>query len=401
MRSKLLVWLALAILLVGTVSALGIAPGHTDIIFEPNAQQTVKLKLVNTGGQELQVVLYADGELAPYISFEQPLIQFSQGEEEKYANYTIKLPTSFDKQGPHTADIVARGLPPPSKPGEKGMSASVAIASKLNVMVPYSGSYAEINLFSPSFEQGKESNFVVEVRNLGTEDLLQAQLVIDVLGPLNNRITLLKSGSFNLASKQSKIVPIKWTPDIGLGNYKAVATLIYNGVNAKDEKTFTIGNLGIEIVDISVKDFKLGNIAMFNIMLQNNWNENISGVYGDITIKDDSGKKYTNFKTASVNLGQGDKQPIQAYWDTKTVGPGKYKLDVILNYLGKSSEKIFDILVSLDKIDTNLGGMAITEQEKTKGFLVYGIYLVIFLLIITIIIVIKILIALKKLKVKK
>ena len=399
MRPKLLVWLMLAILLASTAYGLGIAPGHTDIIFEPNAQQTVKLKLLNQEGQEFQVMLYADGELAQYVSFDQPLIQFSQGETEKYASYTLSLPASFDKQGLHTADIVARALPPASKSGETGMSATVAIISKLNVMVPYSGKYAEITLFSPNFEQGKESNFAVQVKNLGTEDILKGQIVLDILGPTGNKLETLTSDSFALPSKQNQIIPIKWTPDLGSGNYKVVASLIYDGGNARDERQFTIGELTIDIIGITVKDFKLGGIAMFEIMLENKWNEAVPGVYGQVSVKDDSGKTYTDFKTASVDLDQNEKQPIQAYWDTKSVGPGKYKLDIILNYLGKTSEKVFDILVSADRIDTSLGGMAVAQTGTAKEPMLQAIYIVIFLLIVMI--VINILIFLRRSKAKK
>ena len=61
-------------------------------------------------------------------------------------------------------------------------------------------------------------------------------------------------------------------------------------------------------------------------------------------------------------------------------------LDVVLNYLGKSSEKIFDILVSADKIDTNLGGMAVSESQKRNEPVLQGIYVLTFLVVLLIII---------------
>jgi hypothetical protein len=378
--------LLFAILLVSAVLAIGIAPGHVDLLFEPGSEQRVTLKLLNQEKEEMQVVLYAQGELAPYISFDTTNIVFSPAETEKYAYYTIKTPSKFDRQGTHTANIVALAMPISGNSEGVGMGANVAIVSKLNLIVPYSGKYAELTLFSPNFEEGMPSNFAVEVRNLGTEDLFSGQVVIDIYGPTNSKIATLTGDSFQLASKQSMVVAIDWTPDIGPGNYRAVASLVFDGGNAKDEKAFSIGQFAIEIADITVRDFKLGGIAMFDILLENRWNERIPGVYGVVEVRDEAGKTYTQFKTASVDIGSKEKNTIQAYWDTKSVGPGKYKLDIVLNYLGKQSEKIFDIRVSADKIDTSLGGMAVTETAQAKEPVLQGIYILTFLVIVLIVI---------------
>lgn len=374
------------LVLVSAASAFGIAPGNVDLVFEPNSVQTVKLKILNPERQEMQVMLYAQGELASYISFDQPSISLTSSETEKYAYYTIKNPAEFEKQGTHSANIVAVSMPVSKGSNGVDMSANIAIISKLSLMVPYSGKYAEITLFSPTFEEEQSNNFAVEVRNLGTQDILSGQVVIDIYGPTNNKITTLNGENFLLASKQSRIITIDWTPDIGPGNYKAIATLIYDGENTKDEKTFAVGQYAIDVVDITVKDFKLGGIAMFDILLENRWNERIPGVYGMVEIRDDSGKVYTQFKTAAVDIGSNEKSTIQAYWDTKTVGPGKYKLDLVLNYLGKQSEKVFDIMVSADKIDTNLGAMAVGESGKKAEPVLQGIYVLTFLVVILIII---------------
>jgi methionine-rich copper-binding protein CopC len=387
---RAIIWLMLAMLIISTVAsaaqAKGIAPGHVDVTFEPGSEQKIKLKILNQDRQEFQAVLYAEGELAQYVTFDESIIPFTPDDTEKYAYYTLKLPASFEQQGLHTANIVARAVPISSKTGGTSMSANVAIISKLNVMVPYSGKYAEITLFSPNFEQGKASNFAVEVRNLGTDDILNAQLVIDIYSPTNTKLQTLTGDSFQLAAKQNKIVTLDWDPQLNSGNYLAVADLIYDSSNAKDQKPFTIGQFAIDIVDITVKDFKLGGIAMFGIMLENKWNEKIPGVYGQVSVKDESGKTYTEFKTASVDLNEYAKQPIQAYWDTKSVGPGRYKLGVNLNYLGKQSERVFDIVVSADRIDTNLGGMAVTENTKEKEPLLQGVYILTFAVIVLIII---------------
>jgi hypothetical protein len=378
------IWMMILLLLSTNALALGLAPGHVDITFEPNGQHRNTLKILNNDKADIQVILYVEGELAPYLKLDDSIITMMADEPEKYTSYTLTLPNSFEKQGLHTSNIVARAIPM-AKGSDATMSATVAIASQINVMVPYSGKYSEITLFSPNFEFGKESNFAVEARNLGTEDTLDAQVIIEIFGPMNNKITTLSSDKFQLQSKQKQLVTLKWNPDIGLGNYRAVASLVYSGGSARDERQFSIGKFTIDIVDITVKDFKLGGIAMFDIMLENRWNEKIPGVYGTVSVKDANGKSYTSFKTATVDLNDNEKQSIQAYWDTKSVGPGSYKLDIVLSYLGQQSEKVFDIIVSTDKIQTNLAGQVVSAEQKSTSPVLQGIYILTFLVIALII----------------
>jgi len=365
-------------------SVLDIAPSYVDVIFEPSLEKTVQLKVINNDHKDFDAVVYAEGELAEYITIGNPTIRLSKDEDSKIISYKVNLPKSFEKQGLHEANVVVREIPKETKEGTT-ITANLAVVSKLRVMVPYKGKYAEIKLFVTDFKQNKESNFTVEVRNLGTEDILEAKAVIDIYGPLNNKLATITSNKASIESKDKEILIAKWTPKLGSGSYHAVATLIYDGLNTKDEKSFTIGTLKLDIILISVSNFKLGGIAKFDIFVENNWSIETPNVYAETTVKDEKGKIYTQFKTASVDIPAFGRQKLNASWDTAKVIPGPYKFDIVLNYLGQKTEKVFDIMVEYDKITASLVGQVTGVEEEKKPAVLKSIYILIFLVIILII----------------
>ncbi len=384
MKLKPILLMIVMIVLANQTYALGIAPSSSDVIFEPRLEKTIQLKVINNIHQDFDAVVYAEGTLAEYITIENPTISLSKDQDSKIISYRLNLPKKLKKQGIHEAKIVVREIPKKTKGGTT-ITTAVAVVSKLKVIVPYKGKYAEIKLFVTNFKQNKESNFAVEVINLGTQDILEAKAVIDIYGPLNNKLETITSDKTSVKSKDKEILTVKWTPRLGSGSYHAVATLLYDDLNTKDEKSFTIGKLKLDIVSISVTGFKLGGIAKFDILVENDWNMEIPGVYAETTVKDDNGKIYTQFKTASADIPDFGKQELNAYWDTAKVIPGAYKFDIILNYLNQKTEKVFDIIVEYDKITATLVGKVISAEEEEKPALVKSVYILIFLVVILII----------------
>jgi methionine-rich copper-binding protein CopC len=306
------------------------------------------------------------------------------------------MPSQFSRQGLYEGNIVIRVIPKEAKPGETSITATVAVISKLSVMVPYSGKYVTARLFVPMFEPNKESKFAVDVSNLGTEDAEKVKAIIDIYGPLNDKLSTVVSEEATLKSKEKKMIIVPYTPNLRPGNYKAVVTVIADEFNAKDERAFSLGTISVNVDGITVDNFKLGGIARFDILLENVWNEKIPDVYGEVSILDKSGNVYTKFKTASVDIDSFEKQELQAYWDTAKVTPGEYKLSIALQYLGQSSEKVFDILVSMNEIKTSLVGKVVAAESKDKNIILTAIYILTALVII--LIVLNVLIYFRKLK---
>ena len=331
------------------LSGLGVAPSSIDIIFSPNSQHLINLTIINNENKDMTLVIYAEGELAQYISIQEPLIQMSSSEAQRKTVYMINLPDKLEKQGRYETNIVIMGIPKKHEE-ETPENDSLMVTSKLKVFVPYTGKYAEIEIVAPHFELNKQSNFDIEVNNLGTEKILTGYVVINVYGPLNNKLKTLIGKDFSLDSKQKIAVIIPWAPDIGSGEYVAEATLVYDEFNTKDRKPFTLGELSIEIESISVENFRLGGIAKFDIILANNWNTQIPEVYVVTTITDSQGKECLSHKKTLTNISEFWKESFEVNWDTTKTIMSSYKMDIALNYLGKTSSKLFDIKLEQNRI---------------------------------------------------
>ena len=396
MKIKPLLLIIVIIALANQAYALGITPSHVDVVFEPGLEKTIQLKVINDNNKKFDALIYPEGELEEYITIENPKISLSKDQDSKIISYKIKLPKEFEKRGTHNANIVIREIPEEAE-GKTTVTASIAISSRLNVIVPYEGKYAEIKLFVPKFSLGESSDFSIQVKNLGTEKITEAQAVVEIFNPLDKSIAIVKSEKISINSKQETILTASWIPDTGLGEYYAIATLIYDNLNTKDIKSFTIGELSPDIISISVDNFKLGGIAKFDILVENNWNEELKDVFAETAVKDKKGETYSNFKTSSVDIPSFGKQELNAYWNTSKVIPEAYEFWITLYYLGYKKEKIFNIIVENDKIISSIMGRAVGEHEKmsilesvnTLAILIVGLIIINIVVVVIIVRVLK------------
>lgn len=152
------------------------------------------------------------------------------------------------------------------------------------------------------------------------------------------------------------------------GEYTAKLTLYYSGKTFTLEKKFNVGTLFVDIVTIEVQDFSLGEIAKFNIYLQNKWNKKLTGVTADMQILDMNGRQYTQYTTPTFSLEPEVVGKTEGYWDTKDVQAGTYELKLLLHYFGKVFEKSFMMQVNLNSIDVNMGvGYVVAAKDHIEN----------------------------------
>lgn len=351
------------LLLLATVQALGVVPSSQEFVFTPDKVVSYQIKVLNNDGRERQVVFYTEGELSSYISLDASAMVFEEGETEKYLTVTLEQPSSFAAQGRREGRIIAREIP---QAGGQ-ITATLTVASKLFVVVPYAGTYAESKLFVSTFEQGKQGTFVVELNNLGENDIAQAQAFIKVFNPQSGEeVASLMSGEVRVPKKTKQLINVYWTPSIPKGLYKAVATITYDGQVAEDQKVFTLGSQSIVIDSITVSDFSLGGIARFDVLLRNEWSDTIDDVYAEVEVLKGS-DKYASSTTQTVDIEPLGTRLVNAYWDTQNVVPGSYDLKVSLFYQGQVTEKTFPITVRQDAIDTGFTGQVISSGVSNSS----------------------------------
>lgn len=379
--------LALLILHASLASAFEVIPAYKEITFIPGSHETVEVLIKNNHDRNINLFAYIEGPLAQYIEIQESLISVPSSSE-KLFKYTISMPDSFAKQGLHESKLVLREIP---QSNSDTISSSVAISSKIKLVVPYHGKYLESRLIIPDFHPEKPNSFAVELNSLGTEWIEDAKTVISIYGPLNNRIATITSDPVSLEPGEKKMVFIQWTPKVGFGVYRAVATTIYGSKNSVSEKRFTIGEPTLAILGISVDKFKLGNIAKFNILVENQWNQPVEKAFARMAVRDEEGKVYTTFKSSFEDIPAYGQQEFKAYWDTNKVSVGTYYLGIAIEYAEKATTAVYEVFVDTDNIDVLSTGLVSADTEEKSSAVRIGVIVVISLLVVVILLAVKIL----------
>lgn len=80
----------IGLMLVSSGLAIGIAPANTEVVFEPNKDQTLEFRVYNTEHKALTATITANGSLAEYLTIDTPRISFLETERSKTISVTIQ-----------------------------------------------------------------------------------------------------------------------------------------------------------------------------------------------------------------------------------------------------------------------------------------------------------------------
>ena len=370
MKNNILFAVALMIFLVLTISnvlAIGITPGRVTLNFEPSLQKTIEFKVLNNEHKDMKVLFGITGELADYIDLSSKSVDFTASEESKTFSYTVTLPATL-ASGSREVKIAAAELPPEGLGEGVYIGATVVVTSQLLVKVPYPYKYAEIKLSARQSEVNGTTVFYVEVDNLGQHDLVDMQATIEILSGTNEKLAIIKTDSRTIMAGKKGELKAEWKAEVNAGDYRAVASLVYDdGKIASSEKVFSVGTLQVDVVDISVKNFRLGDIAKFDITVENKWNSAVKDVYAQLKIINEQNQEIANVKTASLDIPQLGRQVLTAFWDTAGIREGTYSGKLLLNYANKVVERELKTEIALNSIKVEIVGAGITARATGVG----------------------------------
>lgn len=364
LNKKVLILLLTSILLVTTVSALGITPGRTTIEFKPGLEKTVEFSVVNSDGKDINLVVLIQGELNQSISVSEVAFSMSASESEKKLFYKINLPNDLEP-GLRTAEVVVIQLPEKSGTSDAFMGAAMGVATQIHVNVPYPGKYAEaaLNVIGPD-SQGV-INFAIPVVSRGELDLVKVKAVIDIYSALNEKITTLNTNEVGVLSGERKEIAATWNPTVLPGKYRAVATLIYDEQTRTLEKEFNVGQRTLEIQSVEVNNFKLGEIAKFEILVENKWGEAIRDVFAEMLVYNNKGETIAQIKSPNYNINPLEKALMITFWDTGGVRVGTYNSELFLRFGQESSQ--YPLKLEVSERDINVVGVGYVISEDEGG----------------------------------
>ena len=373
------------ILLLPAISSLGISPGRTSIDYESGLEKEVEITILNNEHKNIEVRLYStlqDG-LGTLTLFEDSL-EFLPSEDKKTVRYKLAFPTEQTelKPGLHVGEIVAVQIP---KFSEKDtfIGATVAVVSQLYVYVPCPGKCIEIGLDVLDAETNGTATFIVPVINRGKLGIGDARAIIDIYNLDFEKKATIQTDSLSIEPGARTELSAKWNVDLNSGNYLAKVTVIYDGESKNFEKEFSVGDKLLEIESIFVNDFRLGEIAKLQILVENRWNQDLEDVFANLLVFNDRDQVMADIKTASENVPSLSKKTLVAYWDTVGVEEGEYDGKLLVKYGKKSTDKNLILKITEDSLD--IFGVGYTIQPKGgKGFDVTTILLVVIILLILI-----------------
>jgi hypothetical protein len=349
---NVLILLVFILLFVSSVDALGVTPARKIIDFEPGLEQTVEFNIVNSDSKSMKVAVYAEDIFeGGYVKIGTPEIIFSSEDDRKKANYTFGLPEEFKIPGQQFAKIVVREIP--MGVGEiEGtvIGASVAVVHQLRVDVPFPGKYAVAELKITETGLTDRIDFVTSLINLGIEDIDSATGIIEIFDSFSyEKVATLETGSFSVKSGDKKEIAIVWNENVEVGRYYAKLKVNYDGKVAEADRDFTVGTRMVELLYIFAKNFKLGEIAKFNILVENKWPDNIHDVYTEFLISQLS-SEVANFKSATEDIEGESTKELTAYWDTEGVEEGEYDAKITLRHDDEKLEMDVKTLITANSI---------------------------------------------------
>ena len=363
----------LSLLCIKDANALGISPGRKTIDFEPNSEKDVTLTVFNNERRDFTATIFIRGELGSYIELGETMLKFSSEDSEKSFDYRIRLPEKIDKPGSHQAEIVVSEISEAEGGEDIVIGALVAVVSQLDVKVPYPGKYAVASLDIVSTKPNEEVKFFIRVSNLGEEDIENARAIITILDQNDNEVAKINTDSKEIKAKDRKELMGRWAANVSLGEYKAIAAVYYDDLATMVEGSFTLGDFFLNPLDISVKNFKLGQIAKFNILMENLANRRIEDAAAQLILLDENENKIMDIKSMPDEIEALSKKELIAYWDTENIKEGTYVGKIILSYEDKKSEMRIRTKVSEDKIETEIMGITglvigVEEPEEVSAF---------------------------------
>jgi len=363
---NILLALVLLIVLASNVIALGITPARTTLDFSPGLEKTVSFSVLNSEQKNANLVVYVQGELNGSISLKETSINMLSSEESKQMSYDIKLPEELSP-GLHTAEVVVLQLPEKSN-NNAYVGAALGVATQIHVFVPYPGKYAEADLNIVNAEKNGEATFVIPVVSRGDLDLVNVRANIDIYTKLNEKVATFNTNEISVNSGERKEIVAKWKADVPIGSYRAVATLIYDGESLTLEKEFSVGSASLELQQISVNDFSLGEIAKIEMLVENKWTEPMQGVYTETEVFNSKGQVMADFKSPTYNIQPLNKVVLVSYWDTAGVKQGQYDANLYLRYGEKSTNNKMQLKVSQNTLEFVGLGYVISENRSSgKG----------------------------------
>jgi hypothetical protein len=310
--------------------ALLLQPPRIEINFQPNLEINCDYKVKSTEGP-IDVFMRAEGVLNESIKITQKKAHLEPGVWHDF-KCKITLPSELEP-GLHENWVVVTT----SSPG--GMIGGITgVAMQLFVRVPYPGKFLEGKFEATDAKVDEDVNFKIKLISRGNQIIDKIKGAINIINPGNETIGTINLDEISMEPGATRELKTKWKTGAP-GIYTALANIDYDGKLLNLKTRFNVGDLIIEIVNVTAEDVKQGDIATITTEIQSKWNDRLDNVYTIASIKDLEGREVGNTKSESITVESWGGRKIPNYWDTSNIDIGQYDINVTLYYTNKIDSK--------------------------------------------------------------
>lgn len=380
MQKRLILYLLAIILISQLVLSLGIRPAKKYFEFMPNEAVDGSFRIINNDNKNLELFIYAEGDLGQYIELEEENIVFSDSEKE--LSYKINFPSQLPP-GSTTGEIVVTESTPLTAADGTQVTAKLKVVYQIIVKTAAPDSYLTAELeITPADEK---IDFLTTVENRGKADIkeLTNKINIEDNGKL---IKNLETEKISLAANEKKELLAKLdtlkenTKTLQNGHYQATASISYDNQVLEIIKEFNIGKPAISLNYLD-QYFVTGKINEFNVEFQNDWNTQRKEIYADIILFENN-KQIWSTRTVSFDIGSWSSKKITSFLDARNIQPGEYKVDMIIQN-GENIDKISKQVFIMTESDYNRQGK---EKGTSTTTLLVIAFIVLFITVIVVLI---------------
>ncbi len=298
-------------------------------LFSPDTTIPFSYVLLSDQRVDNLYTVFAEGELKQYVTFAKTEFRMEKGTAETISG-TINLPASLAPPGEHYAKIcVVEECP------QQGMvcgRASVCAVHSFKVLHP--GIMPLISFIAKDTNQDTPANFIVNIENIGLEQINKASGRVEVLNINKERLgtVTLTEKSIPSNSKES-LTGVFDTKGLLPGNYSATAFVGCDNIETVLNASFRIGDLNIKIKGYT-KELETGGIKRFIVSVESGWNDPLD-IYAKIKIYD--GENEVNTQSPTVKLQPWQTMDIESFIDTSKFTDKEYDVKIEVFYAEKKA----------------------------------------------------------------
>lgn len=330
------------------VLAVGIGSGSSLnklIDFKPGLKQTFSYFIVADAPWAMDYILFVEGPLAQYFTLSESRFEKLFLGTSRSFTATMNLPTEKPLAGLHDTQICVENGE--SLSGGGGFGFKTRACSIITIRVLYPEKYLEIAGFSvPNLDKGDILNIGITVKSWTEEDIGSVKATVNIYGPtekgFDKKIATLNTEEKSLASNEQETLHASVnTKEFESGEYKAVATVYYDGNDVNASTTFKVGILAVKVLNYT-KEFVRNKINKFNIDIESRWNSLIENVYASIILENET------LITPAIKMQPWETATLTTYWDTANRKAQYYDGKIVLYFAGNSTEQGIKIKVLIN-----------------------------------------------------